>query len=299
MSNNELFDPQFLDRLRLLYFKLRKRRQLQKKGSQATPASGFTREFKDHRQYSPGDDFRLIDWRMFARLEKTFIRIFEEVQEFHVHILVDRSRSMVDPFPEKRVAALRLAVSLAYLALLGQHRVSVHSLGAELRRETKPLKGQGHVRLLLDQLADLEFSGETDLVGSLNQFRPSRDRRGIVFIISDLFGRSPEMSTESLLQTARWPAETHVVQVLHPEERQPELEGEIRLVDVETDEIRRVWLTRREMARYHDEFERFLDNLRRFCMGREIDYFLWSTDQLFEDAFLALLSRGQALAGAG
>src|SRR5262245_5290873 len=115
MPDTEIFDPQFLDRLRLLYFKLRKRRQLQKPGAQATPASGFTREFKDHRQYSPGDDFRLIDWRMFARLEKMFIRIFEEVQELHVHILIDRSRSMVEPYAEKRVAALQLAVGLAYL----------------------------------------------------------------------------------------------------------------------------------------------------------------------------------------
>lgn len=298
MPDNEIFDPLFLDRLRLLYFKLRKRRQLQKRGAQATPSSGFTREFKDHRQYSPGDDFRLIDWRMFARLEKMFIRIFEEVQEVHVHILIDRSRSMVEPFADKRVAALQLAVGLAYLALLAQHRVSIHSLGGDLRRETKPLKGQGHVHVLLKQMAELEFSGETDLVGSLRQFRPSRDRRGIVFVISDLFGRSPALSLESLLETARWPAETHVVQVLHPKERQPDLEGEIRLVDVETDEVLRVWLTRRELARYREEFDQFLENIRTFCMAREIDYFPWSTDQSFEDAFLTLLSRGQALAGA-
>lgn len=298
-ADNELFDPQFLDRLRLLFFKLRKRRQLQRKGSQATPASGFTREFKDHRQYSPGDDFRLIDWRLFARLEKTFIRIFEEVQEYHVHILIDRSQSMAEPFPEKRVAALRLGVALAYLALLAQHRVSVLSLGEDLRRETKPLKGQGHVPLLLRQMSEISFAGETDLVGALQQFRPSRDRRGIVFVVSDLFGRSPEQSTDALLQATRWPAETHVVHLLHPREIEPDLEGEVRLVDVETNEARRVWLTRRELVRYRESFAAFMDGIRRFCMTRQIDYFPWTTDQSFEDAFLALLSRGHALAGTG
>lgn len=298
-AEKELFDARFLQRLRSLFFKLRRRRQLQRRGNQATPAAGFTREFKDHRSYTPGDDFRAIDWRLLARLGKPFIRIFEEVQEFHVHLLVDRSRSMVEPYPEKRTAALRLAVALAYLALLSQHRVSILSLADGLRRETRPLKGQGHIHVLLDQLAGLEFGGATDLVGGLRQFRPSRDRRGLVFLISDLFGHSPETATESLLQATRWPAETHVIHVLHPQEARPDLEGEIRLVDVETGEARRCWLTRREVARYVEAFAAFQEDVRRFCMQRRIDYFPWNTDQPFEDTFLELLGRGSALTGKG
>jgi uncharacterized protein (DUF58 family) len=295
--DEELFDARFLSRLRLLFFKLRKRRRMQRRGTAPTPAAGHTREFKDHRSYAPGDDYRAIDWRMFARLGKLFVRIFEEIQEYHVHILIDRSRSMLEPYGEKRVTALRTAVALAYLALLGQHRVSVLSLGENLRRETRPLKGQGHVHVLLEKLSALEFSGETDLVGSLREFRPGRDRRGMVFVISDLFGRSPESATEALLQATRWPGETHVLQVLHPQEIRPNVEGELRLVDVETGEVRRVWMTRRELTRYTEAFERFLDDIRRFCMRRQIDYFPWTTDQSFEDAFLELLSRGNALAG--
>ncbi|MBN2475530.1 MAG: DUF58 domain-containing protein [Pirellulales bacterium] len=298
-QTEELFDAKFLGRLRSLFFKLRKRRQLQRRGQHSTPAAGFTREFKDHRSYTPGDDFRTIDWRLFARLEKPFIRIFEEVQEFHVHILIDRSGSMVDPYPQKRTMALRVTVALAYLALLSQHRVSILSLADELRRETQPMKGQGHVHFLLKQMAELEFGGTTDLIGSLRQFRPGRDRRGMVFLISDLFGRSPETSTEALLQATGWPAETHVIHVLHPREKEPDLQGEIRLLDVETAEIRRIWMTKRELARYAKAFQQFMDDLHRFCMRRQIDYFPWTTDQLFEDTFLDLLSRGSALAGTG
>ena len=198
-TSEELFDAKFLGRLRSLFFKLRKRRQLQRHGQQASLSSGFTREFKDHRSYTPGDDFRTIDWRLFARLEKPFIRIFEEVQEFHVHILIDRSGSMIDPYGEKRVMALRVGVALAYMALLSQHRVSILSLGDELRRETQPMKGQGHIHVLLRQMADLSFGGRTNLVDGLKQFQPSRDRRGMVFLISDLFGESPETSTKALL----------------------------------------------------------------------------------------------------
>jgi uncharacterized protein (DUF58 family) len=302
MANNnadELFDAKFLGRLRSLFFKLRKRRQLQRRGQQSTPAAGFTREFKDHRNYTPGDDYRTIDWRLFARLEKPFIRVFESVQEFHVHIIVDCSGSMVDPFPEKRVMALRVSVALAYLALLGQHRVSILSLSDELRRETPPMKGQGHVHTVLKTMADLQFGGTTNLVGGLQQFRPSRDRRGMVFLISDLFGHSPEMSTEALMQATSWPAESHVVHVLHPREKEPDLQGEIRLLDVETAEVRRIWMTKRELARYVQAFHQFMEELHRFCMKRQIDYFPWTTDQAFEDAFLDLLSRGSALGGKG
>jgi uncharacterized protein (DUF58 family) len=295
---SDLFNAEFLGRLRTLFFKLRKRRQLQRRGIHPTPAAGFTREFKDHRRYTAGDDYRAIDWRLYARLDKPFIRIFEEVQEFHVHILLDRSRSMLEPYSDKRITTLRVAAALAYLALLSQHRVSVLSLGDALRRETQPLKGQGHVHELLTQLAALEFAGTTDLTGSLRQFRPSRDRRGLVFIVSDLFGHSPEVATEALLQATRWPAETHVIQVLHPQEMRPEIEGEIRLIDVETREVRRIWMTKRELARYAAAFKEFMEGIRRFCMVRQIDYFPWTTDQAFEDTFLGLLSRGSALAGA-
>src|SRR5215208_2474256 len=126
--DEELFDPRFLGRLRALFFRLRKRRALRRKGVQTSPTAGFTREFKDRRHYTSGDDFRTIDWRVFARLERLFVRVFEEVQEFHVHVLIDCSGSMAEPYPEKRVAALRLAAALVFLGLASQHRVSLFSL---------------------------------------------------------------------------------------------------------------------------------------------------------------------------
>lgn len=300
MTNDEaeLFDPEFLERLRTLFFKLRRRRQLRRKGVQASPAAGFTREFKDYRSYAPGDDYRSIDWRLFARLGRLFIRIFEEIQEFHIHILVDRSRSMIEPDGAKRVLALRLSVALAYLGLISGHRVSVLSLADDLRREMPPLKGQGHVHAVLRHLAALRFEGLTDLESCLRQFRPGRDRRGIVFVISDLFGRSVESAGAALRQALSWPAETHMIHIAAPAEMRPELEGEIRLVDVETGEMRRMWLTRREMARYARSFDAWRQLLRDACVRRQVDYVTWTTEHPFEDMFLELLSRGSALAEA-
>jgi uncharacterized protein (DUF58 family) len=297
-AETEIFDAEFLSRLRSLFFKLRKRRQLRNKGVQATPVAGFTREFKDHRSYSPGDDFRTIDWHLFARLERMFIRIFEEVQEFHVHVLLDRSRSMLEPYPEKRVTGLRVAVALAYLGLVSDHRVSIFTLAEDARRELPPMKGQGHIHHVLRHMAGVAFGGVTDLTGSLAQFRPGRDRRGIAFLVSDLFGRAPDQSAVALRQAAAWPAETHVIHVLHPRELEPDLEGEIQLVDVETEETRRMWLTKKELRHYTRAFHDYMDDLRKACMARSINYCPWMTDQSFEDMFVNLLSRGTALAGA-
>ncbi|MDX1563883.1 MAG: carbamoyltransferase C-terminal domain-containing protein, partial [Phycisphaeraceae bacterium] len=246
-TESELFDPKFLERLRAMFFRLRKRRQLRKQGAQNTPAAGFTREFKDHRNYAPGDDYRSIDWQLVARLDRLYIRVFEEIQEFHVHVLVDCSRSMLEPFPEKRITALRAAVALAYLGLTSQHRVSVIGFGEQVRQLMPPIKGEGHIHTLLKVMADQPFTGQTDLTECLRQFRPRRDRKGVVFLISDLLGRDPNESVESMRMALKWPAETHVLQIVHPEEADPPLKGEYSLVDVETDEMRRMWLTQRDM----------------------------------------------------
>jgi hypothetical protein len=296
-DTRELFDPEFLGQLRQLFFKLRRRRRLNKRGLQSTPSAGITREFKDHRQYSPGDDYRTIDWRIYARLERMFIRIFEEVQEFHVHILIDRSRSMYEPFGEKRVVALRLAVALAYLSLINQHRVSLMSIGDAAHREMPPLKGQGHINEILRALSMMEFAGQTNLVDCLKQFRPGRDRRGIVFVVSDLFGQSPELAKEALHQARMWPAETHVIQIMHPMEMDPQLEGEIRLIDVETNEIRRIWLNKRDMVRYKQAFEEWLEDIGQTCQASQLNHVPWTTDLPFEEMFINLLSRGSALTG--
>ncbi len=296
-GDEELFDPEFLRRLRTLFFKLRRRRQLKRRGLQQTQAAGFTREFKDHRPYTSRDDYRAIDWRLFARLERLFVRIFEEVQEFHVHVLIDTSASMADPHPEKRRVALRLAVALAYLALMNQHRVSLLTFGEDVRPLVPPRKGQGHIHTILQVAAAVPFAGRTDLEGCLRRFRPGRDRRGLVFVISDLLGDDPTRAEEALAQAVRWPAETHVAHVLAPEEIAPRVDGEVRLVDTETGETRRMALTPRDLERYERAFRAHLERLATSCRQRQIGYLPWTTDQPFEAMFLELLARGSLAGG--
>ena len=289
-----LFDPDFLRRMRALFFKLRQRHRLRHRGVQPTPALGFTREFKDYRQYTRSDDFRSIDWRLFARTERLFVKLYEEIQEFHVHILIDRSASMVDPFPRKRVAAVRLAAALAYLGLLNQHRVSIHSFGTGLREEIPPAKGQGHIHRMIRTLSALEFGGETDL-RVLTRFRPRRDRRGIVFILSDLLGRDGEDPVPALQASSAWPAETHVVHVLDPEELRPQWLGDVQLTDVETGEQASFAITEADLQRYGDALRDHLDRIAEGCASRRLSYVPWRSDESFERRFLELLTRDRVL----
>ncbi|HQZ29364.1 MAG: DUF58 domain-containing protein [Verrucomicrobiales bacterium] len=296
-SREELFDADFLDRLRALYLRLRKRKQLRRKGLQSTPATGFTREFKDFRHYTPKDDYRSIDWRLYARLDRLFIRLYEEIQEFHVHIVIDTSASMVEPFPEKRLTSLKLAVALGYMGLVGHHRVSLYSIGDHLSDPPPPMKGQGSLQRILDFAADLKFGGLTDLNRCFEDFQPGRQRYGIIFVLSDLFGRDVDEAREAIRHASAWPGEIHFIQVFHPWEEKPEVEGEIELLDVETREERRLWFTPRDRERYEARFQEFLTDIESSCQSRQIDYQRWRTDTPFDELFLDLLSRGSALAG--
>lgn len=296
-SREELFDADFLDRLRALYLRLRKRKQLRRKGLQSTPATGFTREFKDFRHYTPKDDYRSIDWRLYARLDRLFIRLYEEIQEFNVHIVIDTSASMIEPFPEKRLTSLKLAVALGYMGLVGHHRVSLYSIGDHLADPPPPMKGQGSLQRILDFAGDLKFGGLTDLNRCFQDFQPGRQRYGIIFVISDLFGRDIEEAREAIRHASAWPGEIHFIQVFHPWEEKPEVEGEIELLDVETREERRLWFTPRDLERYEARFQEFLTDIESSCQSRQIDYQRWRTDTPFDELFLDLLSRGSALAG--
>lgn len=295
IANEELFDADFLDRLRALFLRLRKRKQLRRKGIQNTPATGFTREFKDFRHYTPRDDYRAIDWRLYARLDRLFIRLYEEIQEFHVHIVVDTSGSMVQPFPDKRTTSLKLAVALAYMGLVGHHRVSLYSASDKVDDPPPPLKGQGSLQRVLDFATGLEYGGLTDLERCFRDFQPSRRRYGIIFVISDLYGRDVDEAREAIRHASAWPGEVHFIQIFNPWEEKPDVEGEIELLDVETQEHRRLWFTPRDRKRYEERFHLFLTDIEQACQARQIDYQRWRTDYPFDELFLDLLSRGSAL----
>jgi uncharacterized protein (DUF58 family) len=297
VEREELFDAAFLDRLRMLALRLRKRRQLMRRGFQSSPATGMTREFKDYRHYARGEDYRGIDWRLYARLGKLFVRLYEETQELNLHILVDTSASMAQPFTEKRKQALRFAVALAYLGLSSQQRVSLYSMSDTARSELPPLRGQGNIEKIIQAVMRLQYGGVTDLEQSFTDFRPGRQRMGLIFVISDFYGKEIGSAAEAVAKAAAWPGEMHFIQVMHRAEREPSLQGEVELAEVETGESRRFWLTPKDVEAYTQAFDAFSAELALVCAGRQIDFSQCWADEPFEERFLSLLTRAAALSG--
>ena len=294
-ETEELFDAGFLESLRTLYYRLRKQKRMKKQFQQRAFVTGFTREFKDRRPYVAGDDYRALDWRLYARLGRKYIRLFEEIQEYHVHILWDRSLSMQEPFPMKRKVVLQLVIAISYLSLLSDHRVSIYSFQEELRRDTPPMRGQGHIHEMMRNITSLSFEGQTNLEQSLRMFKPARDRKAIVFVLSDFCEQSPEETEHSLLTATRWAAETHLVHILDPKEIQPVWEGDLQFIDVETREKKRMRITKKELLQYAKIYTEYLEQLQTFCRSRSLDYFPWITTDEFEETFLSLLGRGSPL----
>ncbi|MFM2090847.1 MAG: hypothetical protein RLZZ127_1336, partial [Planctomycetota bacterium] len=281
---------------RRLAVQVRRRRRQRKQGARQTPSSGHTREFKDHRHYSRGDDVRSIDWRLYARLDRLFVRVFEEVQELQVQVVVDASASMT-LHPGKRREALRIAAGVGYLALAGGHRLALHRLdGGGLVREMPPSRGQGHVLPMLDRLRRMPFAGVADLA-AVARLR-GVDRRGLVVLVTDGYGADPATTLELLRPLRAWPAEAHLVLIADPGEDCSGAEGELALVDAETGAERRLWLSKDDIDRYRRRLADWRDEVVGTCRGWGVGARLWRTDAVFADQFSAFLESGVALGSA-
>jgi uncharacterized protein (DUF58 family) len=296
LAKEDLFDPEFFQRLQVLSLRLKKHRQMQRRGAQSSPATGQTREFKDYRHYSSGEDYRAIDWRLYARLDRLFVRLFEETQELHLHLLIDTSASMAVPHVQKRLQALRLAAALAYLGLSNQQHVSLYALGAGLWPVLPPLRSLGALEQLSQLLCQLSFAGVADLEKCFAEFRPPRLQQGLIFVISDFYGSAVGTAATAFQHSSSWPGETHLVQVMHSAERAPAALGQVQLEEVETQEQRSFSLTKADLQRYQQLYDTFLQDLRSAAASRNLQWNQLQADQPFDEQCLAIVMKSAGLA---
>lgn len=248
-----LFDEATLRKLTRLTLIANQVRAGRMKGERRSSRRGASLEFADYRDYSPGDDLRRLDWKAYGRLDRAFLKLFEEEEDLAVHILLDASESMNwgEGEAHKFTYALRIAAALGAIALAEGDQLSVHLLrgaASEPRALLGPLRGAGNTLRLLRHLESLQPGGlpgrlpdgspagkpgeATDLAASLRAVAASRPRPGLVFLISDLL--SVTDFTAGLAAFLRRGSEAVVIQVLAPDELDPPLAGDLRLVDVET-----------------------------------------------------------------
>lgn len=304
-SSGSPFDETFLRRLEALSLVIRQSRSGQWQGERRSLKRGQSVEFADYRNYVPGDDFRLVDWNAYGRLERFFIKLFVEEEEQTVHLLIDTSRSMDWPLAgpaarfNKLAYASRAAAALGYISLAGLDRVSLAGIDAGLRQLFPARRGRPQALALFDFLANLTATGPTDLNQALTQYAAQARQPGSLLIFSDLLdgspsarqatGQPPWASGLNALLARRF--EVNLIHILSPDEADPPFNGDLRLLDSETGQAVEITADYEALSRYKAGLAAWQAELRGWCARRNIAYVPVTTDISFEDFIFSFLRR--------
>jgi uncharacterized protein (DUF58 family) len=290
MGTNDFLDEDFLrklERLKILAGKVMKGPQ---KGGHGSWRRGTSLEFLDYRKYQMGDDLRYVDWNVYGRLDKLFLKLFRSEEDLRVHILMDVSRSMAYGHPPKTLVAKKIAAALSYIAIANLDHVSLVSFADSLGSSLASQRGKKAYHSILRFLTDLEPKGETGLNTSLVDFATTCARPGLAVIISDLLDtKGLEKGLEALVQRK---FKTTVIQVLDPEELSPSLDGYLILREMETGETKRLTLSGELRSLYRKKMEQFIQEIKEFCLRKGIGYYLLDTSIPFEDFLFDYLAEG-------
>lgn len=286
-----LFDESALAKLEQLSLVARRVRAGAIKGERRSTKRGTAIEFADYRDYTRGDDLRRVDWNVYARLERPFIKLLEEEEDLAVHLLLDASGSMDwgEGTSQKFGYGSRLVGALAHIALSTGDRVTVQLLGGDGAR-FGPSRGRGHVFRLFDWLAERSAEGATDLNASLRAYSQAGGRPGLTILLSDLW--SPAGFRQGLSALQARGHECVIIHLLSPEELDPPLGGDLRLVDVETGEAQEVSIDRPMRDLYGRRLDEWRGETASWALARQIHYVPVSTNLPWEQLILQTLRVG-------
>jgi len=282
-----LLDPQLLRRLEALALRVRRAVSGQMGGERRSTARGRSVEFADFRSYSPGDDFRLIDWNAYARLDRFMLRLFVAEQELPLSIFVDLSGSMDWGRPNKALTARRLAGAIAYVALSSLDRVRLTVFADGPTSGGAPYRGRRAVAELFSRLQSFPAGGPTDY--SRLVWPIARQRPGMTVLISDGLGESSIDPAIAAVGRAR--QEGAVLQLLAPQEVAPDWTGDARLKDSETGAEREFTSTPVTQAAYLETLAERTREIERAAHRRGLRFARLSTDQPIDDMVLLTLRR--------
>jgi len=282
-----LTDPAFIKRLESLYLLARKilGGTLQADRKSTRKGSGIT--FADYSEYSFGDDYRAIDWRVFARLDTLMIKLFELEEDVTIYILLDASQSMLNKFQY----AQQLVAALAYIALHSMDKVVIFGMAEDLVSITKPTLGRGKTLSVLQTLEAAEsFGVDTDFTAATRRFCQWHKKRGMVITVSDfLFPKGYEEGLNFL----HWHHhDLFCIQVQDNHDRECHLKGDVELKCIESGKTQKLTITHTEARAYEQAVMDWNEQLKHFCGARGIGLVSTTTDVPFDQIIQTLLKRG-------
>ncbi|NJL44186.1 MAG: DUF58 domain-containing protein [Nitrosarchaeum sp.] len=273
-----------LDRLKLI---LKKKVHSDYQGDRESHSFGSGLQFKDFREYVPGDDFRHIDWRVYARTDKFFIRRFEEERNLQVHILVDNSGSMgYGKGITKFEYASMIGLGFGHIAYRNNEKFNL----ATFSTEAEPLRasrGAGQVLSMAQALSEMKIVGRSNLLSSMDSYRKMVRSRALLVFISDFLYPLDEI--REVLQRYR-KSELFLVQVLDPVERELSIEGDVFLEDSESHTKMRTYISQRLKKSYQDKLDTHIFAIKDMCEHAGAAFVCVTTDTPIFETFYHILS---------
>ena len=254
------------------------------KGEHQSTMHGAGLEFADYRAYQPGDELSHVDWNLYARSGRSFVKVFQFESDLTVSLLIDGSISMDFGTPKKIDLARNIALALSYVVLNNSDHVQLYACQENLTPISSAIYGLPEFfHLSASAMAGLSNLGSLDLAACLQQFT-ELNQPGLVILISDFFDHSAYQDMLTLLVGQKF--EVILIQILSSEELDPDLSGEAQLVDVETQKSKDVSVTQRSLSTYRKNLEYFLNQIQNFCQKHSITYLQTNNQNSLEQIIL-------------
>jgi uncharacterized protein (DUF58 family) len=287
-----LLPPELLRQLEQFQLLSRRRAKSSLRGERRSRARGQSVEFADYRDYVAGDDFRYLDWNLFGRLDRLYLKLHEEERELPVTLFLDASESMAFGEPRKFDCARRLAAAVAYVALCGFDRVAIRFFPeqpgeAAVRGALRSVRGKRSALQLFRDLEGVSAGGTAMFNEALRRGALQTRHPGLAVVMSDFL--DPGGYESGLTALLGRGFQVSAIQVLAPEEWVPSAYGDLRLVDSETGAIQEVSFGKFRLKAYQQSVEKYCTRLREFCQGRGIHFFRTLSDTPLEDLLLRQL----------
>lgn len=297
-ERERIFDEKTLRKLDRLTLIANKVRAGAIKGERRSSKRGTSIEFADYRNYVRGDDLRRVDWNIFARLERPFIKLLEDEEDLAVHLLLDASASMDWPRAGERdwhkfLYARRVLAGLAYIALSGGDRVTITALRGDGVQRWGPLRGRGHTLNLLVWLEKIYTRGQVNLNQALEDYAKRTVRAGVCIVVTDML--APDGFEDGLRALQGRGHEVTAIQVLAPDEVDPELTGDLKLIDVETGIPQDVTVDETMKRLYIERLQAWQSDISAYCTRRGIHYIATQTNMPWEQLILSELRQARVV----
>jgi len=289
----DLLDPGFMARLDGLDVLCRKILHGRLQGERRSKRRGQSVEFADHRPYVEGDDLRFVDWNVYGRLDQLFLKLFLEEQDLSVHVAFDSSLSMGQPTAAKYKFVKQLSAALGYVSLVNNNRVTVSAFAERITAQLMHMRGRVRVPALAEMLVTQSCDGPSLFDPACQQLAASTPTSGVMMVISDFFFKDGfESGLKRLIGRGH---DLYVIQTLCPQELDPSLSGDLRLVDIEDGDVAEITVSNALLKYYKRNLTGYCNELKAFCTRHGAAYVLTSTDDSVEKLVLNYLRRIQLL----